>query len=422
MFLFCLAAPLVQAQPELAPPADELEVVEEVAPEQDPVVEQAVEQPAVERQNPPSGFTGGQADIRRRFRANTNAAPAFPSFPTPPVSTRRLQPTNFIGGSNQPVNPAGQSANTAAPSLRPVPNRFARTNLAAPATLPAPGDADPGVNPTPLPGSQTAVIQAAPGQVIPPPVEGVIAGGAGPIAPGLDPDEPLPEGAIAVQGIALDPFLDIYSFYSGRTILRPYTLPAPPGFTLKAQGKLSRREAVQAMDAVLALNNITMIPYGEKFVKAVPSNLAPLEGAPLTEAPSEELPMAEQFITTVVKLKTAKPSEVAPTLQTLAKTPTAVTAIDSNQTLILRDYASNLKRMLEIIERIDVMPESDFTLEVIPIKYGKVTDIYATMSALISGTGGAVGTGATTAGGFGTGSRGGFGTGGGFGSRHSPSG
>src|SRR5690606_37233410 len=80
--------------------------------------------------------------------------------------------------------------------------------------------------------------------------------------------------------------------------------------------------------------------------------------------------------------------------------------------------ASNVKRMLEIIEKVDVMPESDYEFEVIPIKYGKVMDIYSSMSALISG--GGVGTfagstaasGAAFGGGFGGGGMsGGFGGG-----------
>jgi general secretion pathway protein D len=212
----------------------------------------------------------------------------------------------------------------------------------------------------------------------------------------------------------IEQFFDLYSLYSGRTILRPYALPAPQGLTLKAQTDLTRREVVEAMDGVLALNNITMIPVGDKFVKAVPSNMADKEGMEISKTPVSDLPNAEQFITRIVKLKTAKPSELAPTLQGLAKTPTAVTPIDANQTLILRDYSSNIRRMLEIIEKVDVVPVSDFTLEVIPIKYGKVSDIYATMSALISGGGGggaAATTGGTTAGGFGTRPVGGFGGG-----------
>ena len=184
----------------------------------------------------------------------------------------------------------------------------------------------------------------------------------------------------------LDQFFDLYSQLSGRTILRPYQLPGQ-GITLKAQTDLTKRGSVEAMDGALALNSITMIPIGEKFVKAVPSTQAMQEGAPLSALTASEMPLAEQFITRVVKLKTAKPSELAPLFATFSKNPTAITPIDANQTIILRDYASNVKRMLEIIETVDVIPESDYKLEVIPIKYGKVTELYDTMNSLITGSG-----------------------------------
>ena len=218
----------------------------------------------------------------------------------------------------------------------------------------------------------------------------------------------------------LEQFFELYSIYSGRTILRPYQLPAPAGLTLKAQSDLTRVEVVQAMDGVLALNSITMIPIGEKFVKAVPSTQADKEGAPLSSSKSKDLPLAEQFVTSVVKLNHTKPTEMAQTLASFAKTPTAITPIDSNQTIVLRDYASNVKRMLELIEQIDVTQETDYKLEVIPIKYGKVDDIWATMSALIGGGGAGGATAGATAGGAGarsTGAGGRFGGGGG-GSRY----
>src|SRR6185369_1892650 len=62
--------------------------------------------------------------------------------------------------------------------------------------------------------------------------------------------------------------------------------------------------------------------------------------------------------------------------------------IDSNQLLVLRDYASNIRRMLDLIKRVDVTTETDYKLEVIPIKYGKVTDLFDTMNTLISGAAG----------------------------------
>src|SRR5439155_77493 len=96
-----------------------------------------------------------------------------------------------------------------------------------------------------------------------------------------------------------------------------------------------------------------------------------------------EYPDAEQFVTHIVQLKTVKPSEVAQVLASFSKNPAGIVPIDSNQLLVLRDYASNIRRMLDLIERVDVTPESEYKLEVIPIKYGKVADLFDTMNTNI---------------------------------------
>src|SRR5205823_8784062 len=134
---------------------------------------------------------------------------------------------------------------------------------------------------------------------------------------------------------------------------------------------------------------------GEKFVKAVPAPQALQEGASIS--PEEEFPDTEQWATKLVQLKTAKPSEVAQLLASFTKNPAGIVPIDSNQLLVLRDYMSNIRRMLDLIKKVDVTPESDYKLEVIPIKYGKVADLFDTMNTLISGSagGGAARTGAT---------------------------
>src|SRR5207247_2701194 len=92
--------------------------------------------------------------------------------------------------------------------------------------------------------------------------------------------------------------------------------------------------------------------------------------------------------------------DVAQLLATFTKIPNGITAFDNTQTLVIRDYASNVKRMMEVIERVDVTRESEYRFEVIPIRYGKVMDLYSTMGSLISGGGGGgfAGTTGTTGG------------------------
>ena len=64
----------------------------------------------------------------------------------------------------------------------------------------------------------------------------------------------------------IDQVFEKYSDLTGRTVLRPASLQA--SITIINSTPLTRTEAIQALDGALALNGITMIPQGEKFVKA----------------------------------------------------------------------------------------------------------------------------------------------------------
>jgi general secretion pathway protein D len=347
------------------------------------------------------GFdTNSVAARARAALRNTNTFAPPPAIPGPslPLSTGRplnsmtnfpSRATNFTApsGTNSPVV---NNATVVNPVVTPVPlPANAAIGPNPPANLPPPATAQvptrTGPQQFPMPAFPTPNISAP---ITPPP---------GTTTAGTEPAE-IEAGTIDLKGAPLEQVFDVYQDMSGRTVLRPYTLPAQ-SITLRNATAMTKRQAVQALDSVLALNGVVMINLGDLFVKAVPAANADKEGGAIDMAKAKDLPEAEQFITKVVTLKTAKPTEVAQVITQFAKTPAGVTAIDSNNTLVLRDYASNVKRMMELIEKIDVIPEKDFTLEVIPIRYGKVGDIFATMSALISGGGGgAAGSGFTGSG------------------------
>src|SRR6202012_771912 len=81
------------------------------------------------------------------------------------------------------------------------------------------------------------------------------------------------------------------------------------------------------------------------------------------------------------------PSIMAPLITPFAKLPNAVYPIDDNGILVIRDYAENVKRMLEMIAKIDVSIPAEYVSEVIPIRYAKVEDIASALNSL-GGTGG----------------------------------
>src|SRR5712671_2230519 len=58
---------------------------------------------------------------------------------------------------------------------------------------------------------------------------------------------------------------------------------------------------------------------------------------------------------------------------------------------MLPDSTENVKRMLEMINKIDVVAPAEFISEVIPIRYAKATEIANALNTLSAGGGGAGG-------------------------------
>ena len=179
-------------------------------------------------------------------------------------------------------------------------------------------------------------------------------------------DEKLPVGALDFEQAKPDQVLDFYGRLVDRQILRPAALPAPP-ITFNTSTPLTKQEAVQALEGALALNGITMVNVGDKFMKAVPGAQGDTSGARFDTNSTAQLPELGQYVTQVVQLHHAKPSELVPALQPLAKVPNAILAIDGSRMLVFRDSPENAKRMAEMVAKLDAAGgKEDSTLEAAP--------------------------------------------------------
>ena len=159
-------------------------------------------------------------------------------------------------------------------------------------------------------------------------------------------------GSLNFQNADLAQVLAIYQELSKRTVIRPTTLPAPT-ISLRNQTPLSRVEALQLIDTVLAENGIAMVLAGDTAVKAVPVAQATQASPPEISLPWRSLPDSGSFMMRTVQLKKLRPSEVVPVLMPFCKAPGAVLPIDSRGQLILRDYSSNIRKMLKLVEDLE---------------------------------------------------------------------
>jgi general secretion pathway protein D len=313
---------------------------------------------------------------------DTNAAPAnpgpsnltrrpFPAFPAFPVNT------------NQPSRPRPIPVVPAANATNAVPGAGVAGGLPATAPTAPPATTAPAVGAAaaPNPNAPTTTQTSA---------TGVSTNAAEPV---------VAAGEINFPATDINQVLSIYGDLVNRTILRPTALPAQL-ITLKTQTPLTRTEAIQAFDTVFAMNGITTINVGDKFVKVVPTAQAAAEAAVFDTNDMIRLPEADQYVTHIIQVTNAKPSELVAALQPFAKVPNSILAIDSSGILVIRDFSANVKRMLEMIKQIDIATPLDYDSEVIPIKYALAADIQSALSSL-GGGGSATSIGRSSTGGTG---------------------
>jgi general secretion pathway protein D len=278
------------------------------------------------------------------------------------------------------------------PALRHLLEQRARTATNKPAATPSALPAVPGSS-TPSSHAPPAALPAPAPQSAastPEPTSSSSPDGNAP------PEKEIPGYTYNWPSVDVNQVLDVYAGLVGRTVLRA-GLPSA-SITLQTQSPLTKSEAIEALQAVLALNGIALVNIGDKFVKAGPVDQANSFGAEFNTNSAAQLPDLGSYVTHIVQLNYVKPSEMVPILTPFAKLPGAIIPIDSNGILVLRDDAENVKRMLEMIQQIDVAVPAEIISEVIPIKYALADDIANALNSLGgSGGGSTVSIGSSTA-------------------------
>jgi type II secretory pathway component GspD/PulD (secretin) len=356
----------------------------------------AVAEAVAPRAETPPSRTLSTAINRPAARPRTLAqATPTPAPAAPAVTT--LSPTNYdevlrralreTGDTNAVVEPAAPRLET--PPTRALPtatNRPAfRQRPAAPPAFPDPSAATQAA-PAELPAPTAATTAPANigGMAVTPHVSN-----AETIS---NPDEIVPAGSINFSAASLENVLQIYGEFVGRNVLRPATLPDAK-IVLKQTTPLTKLEVVRAIEAAMYLNNVSVVNVGQKFVTVAPTaDIGKIPGR-VNSIATTNLADLGSVLTHIAQLQYSKPSELVQVLTPFASGTAAnpIMPIDSSGILVLRDNVANVKRMLEMIERVDVAVRSEFVSEVIPIRYAKAEEIASALSSVGGGSGGTVG-------------------------------
>jgi general secretion pathway protein D len=142
--------------------------------------------------------------------------------------------------------------------------------------------------------------------------------------------------------------------------------------TVISPTKVTPMEAYTIFQSVLQVKGFTTVPSGG-IVKIVPSKDARQAGLP-TVYNGSLAAAGDEFITRLVPLRYVAAGNMASTLQPMVATDGLVLAYAPTNSLILTDSAPNVRRLLGIIEELDVEGH-ERTTEVILLKYAVAADL-----------------------------------------------
>jgi general secretion pathway protein D len=163
--------------------------------------------------------------------------------------------------------------------------------------------------------------------------------------------------------------------------------------TLVSEKSISKSQAFSLLTSALRLQGFAVVS-GDGYAKVVPEADAKLQSSPTQVGSAPTQIKGDQIVSQIFQLNYESANNVVTVLRPLISPNNTINANPGNNTVVITDYADNLKRLAKIIAALDAPAAAD--LDVIPVRYAIASDLAAMINKLMDasgGTGGAAGGG-----------------------------
>lgn len=150
---------------------------------------------------------------------------------------------------------------------------------------------------------------------------------------------------------------------------------------LVSEKPVTKAQATQMLASALRLQGYAMV-RGEGFTKVVPEADAKLQAGPVKAAEVR----GDQIATQIFKLNYESASNLIQVLRPLISPNNTININPGTNSLVITDYADNLKRLGKIIAALDAPAGGD--MDVIPVRNAVATDIAVMVNRLMEQGGG----------------------------------
>jgi len=182
------------------------------------------------------------------------------------------------------------------------------------------------------------------------------------------------------QGASIQTVIEYYAMLTHRSLIQAPNIAG--SVTFRSNTKLTIDEAKAALESVFAINNIAVIPMGEKFLKVVQIATAKQEGIPFSGEGKVQL-ASDNVLTQVISLKYADVADVAAAIQPYMHAWGQLLQLPKSGCILLTESGANVNQMLEIIKYLDVPSALKMETRIYSLKHAKSADVTQRLQAII---------------------------------------
>ena len=211
--------------------------------------------------------------------------------------------------------------------------------------------------------------------------------------PASSAPSPLPDaraagtiGPVKMRNESIDQVLDLFERWTGRTLLRPPTLPGG-NYTLTLKEGVTRENAILALETLLNLNGIAVTPLGPDFLKVTALNLARAESPLFIEGAVKDLPPSGQIASKLFVPEFLRVSEFLPQIAALLNPGLGAAPVifEKSNSALVTDSISNLQRVEALLERLDRPFLEGNATKFYPLHFAKASDVVNQLRTLLAG-------------------------------------
>ncbi|MBC9890110.1 MAG: hypothetical protein F7B06_09745 [Opitutae bacterium] len=195
------------------------------------------------------------------------------------------------------------------------------------------------------------------------------------------------EGEMApliLRGDTTDSLLALLEKLTGRSVIRPQSLPNPP-FNFTSQRPMSVEERIEALESLLSLNGIAVIEQSDLFLRVVP--VASITGRTPTFVDGDltDMPDTGGIFTKVFALDFLTSAEFQPLIQPfLSPGIGQIFLFEKANTALVSDTMVNLKRIDKMLRQVDQPSNPNVIVKFYDVEHAIASELVAQVEAIIS--------------------------------------